>query len=160
MRPQYEPYRRTDTDFIFLAARPNEGRAVKPLLAYHYAGDLPVYATSHIYQGDANPGRDQDINGVHFLDIPWVFNDDSEIRRTIDQQLPNSGRYQRMYALGVDSFRLHLRLSQLGAGSQVFGETGTLHLNAQRQVERRLPLAEIRDGRATVIPTGSSEELP
>lgn len=160
VRPQYEPYRRTDTDFIFLAARPNEGRAVKPLLAYHYAGDIPVYATSHIYQGDINPGRDQDINGVHFLDIPWVFNDESEIRRTIDQQLPNSGRYQRMYALGVDSFRLHLRLSQLGGGAQVFGETGTLHLNPLRQVERRLPLAEIRDGKATVVPTGSSEALP
>lgn len=159
-RPQYEPYRRTDADFIFLVARPNEGRAIKPLLAYHYAGDLPVYATSHIYQGDRNPARDQDIEGVQFLDIPWVFNEESEIRRTIDQLLPNSDRYQRMYALGVDSFRLHLRLSQLGSGAQVFGETGALHLNPLRQIERRLPLAEIRSGRATVIPTGSGEALP
>ncbi|CAA0083218.1 Penicillin-binding protein activator LpoA [Zhongshania aliphaticivorans] len=155
IRPDYEPYRRSDVDFIFLLARPNEGRAIKPLLAYHYAGDIPVYATSHIYRGNNAPGKDQDINGVRFIDIPWIFDENSTIRQDISAGIPSSPRYERMYALGVDSFRLHLRLKQLqnGASGQVFGETGTLTLNMLGQIERELSLAEIKDGIAVVNPT-------
>lgn len=163
IRPNYEPYRRTDLDFIFLLARPNEGRAIKPLLAYHYAGDIPVYATSHIYRGTKAPTKDQDINGVRFIDIPWIFNEDLEIRQAINSGIPSSPGYQRMYALGVDSFRLHLRLKQLrnGDGNQVFGETGTLSLNNLGQIERELSLAEIQNGIAVVNPiTTTEKELP
>jgi outer membrane PBP1 activator LpoA protein len=159
VRPNYEPYRRTDVDFIFLLARPNEGRAVKPLLAYHYASDIPVYATSHIYRGTSAPSKDQDINGVRFIDIPWVFHEKSEIRRAINAGIPSSPAYQRMYALGVDSFRLHLRLKQLSKNSsaQVFGETGTLSLNALKQIERKLTLAEIQNGIVVLNPLTTVE---
>jgi outer membrane PBP1 activator LpoA protein len=158
-RPQFEPYRRTDVDFIFLVARPNEGRAIKPLLAYHYAGDIPVYATSHIYRGTSSPDKDQDINGVHFIDIPWILNETSPLRQAISNELPHSGNYQRMYALGVDSFRLQLRLSQLqhNDSGRLFGETGTLRLNDKRQIERKLSLAEIQEGRPVTVPM--SEEI-
>lgn len=162
-RPHFEPYRRTDIDFIFLVARPNEGRAVMPLLAYHYAGDIPVFATSHIYHGNTDPSRDQDINGVYFVDIPWVFNPDSAIRRNIREGLRGSDAYQRMYALGVDSFRLHLRLKQLRhGGGQVFGETGTLSLNDLGQIERELTLAHIAEGRAQtdMVPRKAESDLP
>ncbi|MBQ0759826.1 penicillin-binding protein activator [Zhongshania sp.] len=154
IHPNYEPYRRSDVDFIFLLARPNEGRAIKPLLAYHYAGDIPVYATSHIYRGSNSPSKDRDINGVRFIDIPWIFDEKSAIRQEINTGIPSSPAYQRMYALGVDSFRLHLRLKQLrnGASARVFGETGTLTLNALGQIERELALAEIQDGIAVVNP--------
>ncbi len=157
MTPYFEPYRRSDADMIFLVARPNEGRAVKPLLAYHYAGDLPVYATSHIYRGNTDRSRDQDINGIHFVDIPWVFNSDSAIRQAINAHFARSDAFQRMYALGIDSFRLHMRINQLRTGSgQVFGETGTLTLNALGQIERELTLAEIRGGVAVI--DASSQE--
>ncbi|USA44285.1 penicillin-binding protein activator [Spongiibacter taiwanensis] len=153
-RPQFEPYRRTDVDFIFLVARPNEGRAIKPLLAYHYAGDIPVYATSHIYRGTKSPDKDQDLNGVHFIDIPWILNEDSNLHRAIANELPQSSNYQRMYALGVDSFRLHLRLGQLQSAdsSRLFGETGTLRLNNLRQIERKLSLAEMQNGVPITVP--------
>lgn len=159
VRPNYQPYRRTDVDFIFVLARPNEGRAIKPLLAYHYASDIPVYATSHIYRGTSAPSKDQDINGVRFIDIPWVFHEKSEIRRAINAGIPSSPAYQRMYALGVDSFRLHLRLKQLSKNSsaQVFGETGTLSLNALKQIERKLTLAEIQNGIAVLNPLTTVE---
>lgn len=155
MTPYFEPYRRSDADMIFLVARPNEGRAVKPLLAYHYAGDLPVYATSHVYRGNTDKSRDQDIDGIHFVDIPWVFNGDSAIRQSINNNLAQSDAYQRMYALGVDSFRLHMRINQLRSGEgQVFGETGTLTLNTLGQIERELMLAQIRGGVAVIDAAG------
>ena len=150
MHPHFEPHRRGDVDMVFLVARPNEGRAVKPLLAYHYASDLPVYATSHIYQGNTDASRDQDINGIHFIDIPWVLSEDNAIRRDVSDNLPNSSSFQRMYALGVDSFRLHMRINQLQSDGQVFGETGALSLNELGQIERTLSLATIRRGVAVI----------
>ncbi len=150
MHPHFEPHRRSDVDMVFLVASPNEGRAVKPLLAYHYAGDLPVYATSHVYQGNTDRSRDQDINGIHFIDIPWVLSEENSIRKQVNENLPNSGTYQRMYALGVDSFRLHMRINQLQSDGQVFGETGALTLNELGQIERTLSLAKILRGVAVM----------
>ncbi len=160
LRMEFEPRRRSDIDFIFLVAHPEEGRSIKPLLAYHYAGNLPVYATSHIYRGIEDPTRDQDINDVHFIDVPWVFNKTSAIRQTIADEIPGSGPMQRMYALGIDSFRLHLRMVQLRQDNEasVFGETGTLSLNALGQIERQLVLAHIKRGRAEVSVTAKDED--
>ena len=41
------PRRRQDIDTVFmLSSRSHEARALKPLIAFLYADDLPVYATS------------------------------------------------------------------------------------------------------------------
>jgi uncharacterized protein len=50
---EYEPRRRQDADFLFLAARPNEALLMRPQLRFHYAGDLPIYATSSLYDAVA-----------------------------------------------------------------------------------------------------------
>ncbi len=47
----FEPSRRDDFDFIFMAANPKEGRELKPLLRFHDAGDIPVYAMGRIFSG-------------------------------------------------------------------------------------------------------------
>src|SRR5690606_7224034 len=44
-----QPARRQDIDFIFLAATPQQAQQIKPTLAFQYAGDVPVYATSNLY---------------------------------------------------------------------------------------------------------------
>ncbi len=63
-----QPSRRQDIDFVFLAATPQQARQIKPTLAFQYAGDLPVYATSHLYTGTNNPTQDQDLNGIRFCE--------------------------------------------------------------------------------------------
>lgn len=65
-----QPSRRQDIDFIFLAATPQQARQIKPTLAFQYAGDLPVYATSNLYTGVNNPAQDQDLNGIRFCETP------------------------------------------------------------------------------------------
>lgn len=158
LRAQFEPHRRRDIDFIFLVARPREGRAIIPLLAYHYASELPVLSTSHIYPGSDNKTRDRDINNVLFVDIPWVLNEQNPLRDKVLKDFPGTEALQRMYALGVDSFHLNLRLNQLqGPGSQIFGATGTLSLNPLRQIERQLSPAIIANGRALLVDTTSPE---
>lgn len=151
---EFEPRRRKDVDFIFMVARPHEALAIKPLLAFHYAGDLPVYATSHIYSGVPAPDKYRDVDSTRFVHIPWVLTNDSEQRRQILAELPGSRSYQEMYALGIDSFRLYPRLRQLAGldHGRVYGETGALSLNGQRQITRELLLAEFVNGHAKNIP--------
>lgn len=154
LRPEFSPRRRDDVDMIFMLARPGEARSIKPLLAFHYAGDLPVYASSQVYQGSSNRKRDRDINGVFFTDIPWLLDEKSPLRVKAQSAFPQYKNLQRMMALGVDSYRLHNRLPQLVEldSARVFGETGTLTLNDKGQIERRLMFAQFKSGRAAKVP--------
>ncbi len=151
---EFSPRRREDIDMVFLLARPQQARSIKPLLAYHYAADLPVYGTSRLYAGYTDGNKDRDINGVRFTDMPWVLSASSTMHQQINQELVNSKPYQRMYALGVDSYQLHPRLRQLEelTNSRVYGQTGTLKLNDKNEIEREMLYAQIKNSRAKIIP--------
>lgn len=151
---EFTPRRREDIDMVFLLAKPQQARSIKPLLDYHYAGDIPVYGISRLYTGYEDRKRDSDINGVMFTDMPWILNSPGPLRREISEEIGHSKPYQRMYALGVDSFQVHPRLRQLEeiTNSRVFGKTGTLKLNHFNMIERESLFAKISGGRARVIP--------
>ncbi len=157
---EFTPRRRQDIDMVFLLARPDEARSIKPLLDYHYAGDLPIYASSRVYSGPA-PKKNHDINGIRFIDIPWILNPPSELHRQISQQTNSNKQLQRMIALGIDSFQLHPRLRQLDeiGTSRLYGNTGTLKLNSNREIERRLLFAKIKNGRARLTPHADQPTL-
>jgi outer membrane PBP1 activator LpoA protein len=63
---KFEPRRRQDVDAIVLFSLPTDGRQIIPALAFHYAADLPVYASHHIYQGPTDTSRDRDLEKVIF----------------------------------------------------------------------------------------------
>jgi len=159
-RLEYEPRRRQDADFIFLAARASDGVLIRPQLRFHYAGDLPVYATSSIYDPTR---RDQsDLNGVLFADMPWrVGADDVELMAEFgafgDNALARNGR---LYAFGMDAYRLVPLLNnqseRLETGMD--GVTGTLRLGADGRVQRELAWG--RFSRGAVEPAPMPEPLP
>ena len=149
------PARRQDIDFIFLAATPQQAQQIKPTLAFQYAGDLPVYATSHLYTGGQNPTQYQDLEGIRFCETPWLLDANDPLRQQVDQQWPQAaGSLGRLYAMGVDAFRLAPRLSQLKAlpDSRVEGLSGNLSLNQAQRIERQLPWAEFRGGQVQRLP--------
>lgn len=157
---EFTPRRREDIDMIFLLARPEQARSIKPLLDYHYAGDIPIYASSRVYSGN-EPEKNRDINGIRFIDMPWVLNPPTPLHLLINQEVNNSKQLQPMYALGIDSFQLHPRLRQLNeiTTSRFYGNTGTLRLNQNREVERRLLFARIKNGRATLTPVADKSTV-
>src|SRR5690606_28896371 len=69
----FESQRRQDVDFIFVGAFPREARLIRPQLRFHHAMDVPVVATSHVFTGTANATADQDMDGVRFVDMPWLL---------------------------------------------------------------------------------------
>ncbi len=154
-----QPRRRQDMDFLFLIANPNQGRQVKPALNFHFAKDLPVYSTSLIYSGMANPRRDQDLNGIRFVDMPWIIGDqNSDLHQVAAEQWPDGhGRFERLYAMGIDAYRLQSRLYLLNTlpSSELPGATGRLQMRNQ-QVVRKLDWAIFMRGEAKALPQVSN----
>ena len=149
---EYEPRRREDADLVFLAALPRQARLLRPQLSYHYASDLPVYATSHIFSGNENISADQDINDIQYGDIPWLLSSDPEIellRDSSELQLSSSeSRLPRFAALGVDAYRVIPHLQRLAAHkyNQFEGMTGKLSIGTQNRIYRKLTWAQFRNG--------------
>lgn len=146
-----EPQRRQDVDFIFLAAFPNQARQICPQLRFHRADDLPVYSTSHIYVGTPNATRDSDIDGTVFGDMPWILKPDNgdPAKAVIEKKWPDDAVvYGRLYAFGVDAYRLIPHLANLTnqPGSRFDGETGILSEASNGEIQRQLTWAKFSNG--------------
>ncbi len=149
---KYEPRRRQDVDFVFFAAKPEIARQLRPLLQFHHAAGIPVYATSHLYAGSPDAMKDGDLEGVKFPDIPWLLASEEGSRLSQDALaalFPEARRsYQRLYAMGIDSFNLlpHLGRLKVSPWETLDGQTGNLYLDEINQVHRRLMWAQMRKG--------------
>lgn len=145
---EFEPRRRQDIDMIFLAARPEQARQIKPLLAFHYAGDIPVYASSSIYAGGSLPEKDNDLNGVRFLISPWLLNS-SSLKARLEKQASTQSSLQNLYAMGADTWRLHARLNLLADSVQgrLHGNTGILQIETGQRVTRQQQWARMEKGK-------------
>lgn len=154
-RPEYQPRRRQDIDFVFVFASPKQGRQIKPLFDFHYATDIPLIASSYIYEGEPNPDLDKDLNGIEFCDIPWVFGEASKAKLMLEEAWPDTDhRYHRLHALGVDAYRLHSRIQLLTAveDAKFFGATGSLSLKADNTIHRALSWARFGGGNIKLVP--------
>jgi hypothetical protein len=123
------------------------------LLAFHFAQDLPVYASSRIYRGKPDPRGDADLNGVRFTDTPWTLGS-SAGQQTVDDYIDRGGSPSKnLYAMGIDAFQLAPRIPQIlyTPGLRFRGNTGTLTLSAQGVVVRQPSWAVFRGGIATML---------
>ena len=156
-RLEFEPRRRQDANFIFLAATTQKARGIRPQLQFHHAADLPVYSTSHAFSGQLSPKEDEDLEGLKFPDIPWLLMDETDnplSRQRLAEILPESqSNYQRLYAMGVDSYLLlpHLARLQSSPREILEGKTGNLHLDGKNHVRRQLVWAQMEKGEPRVI---------
>ena len=141
--------------FLFLAATPQQAQQIKPTLNYQYAGDLPVYATSHVFSASGNQDQYKDMNGVRFCETPWLLEPGNPLRQQVAAQWPQAGSsLGRLYAMGVDAYTLTSRLGQLKAlpDSRIDGLSGSLSMSPSQHVERQLPWAEFVNGQVQRLP--------
>jgi len=148
----FQPRRRQDIDFIFMAASPQQARQIKPTLAFHFAGKVPVYATSQIYSGQMAPLSDRDLDQVVFSEIPWMLdsNNNNQLKRKVHQAWPVAAQQLgRLFALGIDAFHLFPRLQQLSLirNAKMDGMTGVLQLDSHGRVIRSLSWAQFVSGK-------------
>lgn len=132
---------------VFLALEARDAAAVRPRLP----PALRLYATSQVNLGGAEAALlAPELEGVNFVDMPWLLEPDHlavVVHPKPEQAL--SGELQRLYALGIDAFRLAIEWVQGRRSFGLDGVTGALGVDRDRsaRVERVPTLAVFRNGR-------------
>ncbi|NRA24169.1 MAG: penicillin-binding protein activator, partial [Oleispira sp.] len=83
----------------------------------------------------------------------WLL-ENSELKPEVEKRHKRAkGNYARLYAMGVDAFRLYPRLKQLSAlpHSKIFGATGDLTMDFEGKIHRKMPFAVFKRGRPVAL---------
>ena len=152
---QFEPRRRSDIEFIFAPAQASVERLLRPQLRFHYAGDIPTYATSDAFEPDVR--ANEDLEGLMFPDMPWMLGGDlaDAVHAAAREAWPTGGPYRgRLFAFGFDAFRLAqaLRHPAVTGNISVEGLTGRLSLDDERRVRREIGWAQLHEGELRLLP--------
>ena len=79
-----------------------EPKPIKPTMS-----KLPIYATSRVFVGNENTLVNFDLSDIRFIDMPWLLQADHPAVMTHPRATPPlSIDNERLYALGIDAFRL------------------------------------------------------
>lgn len=136
-------------DMVFLALDSEKARVVRPYLDIQ----IPVYGTSQVFNGGANSLANFDLNGVRFIDMPWLLQADHPAVMVYPRPAnPLPIDFERLYALGIDAFRIaQYLLRPEAAVSSIDGVTGRITLEASHQFVRELVPARFEQGNASVV---------
>jgi outer membrane PBP1 activator LpoA protein len=134
---------------VFLAAEIDKARLLRPYIN----AAIPVYATSQIFTGNTNTLVNYDLADVRFVDMPWMLQPDHPAVMIYPRIVPAmSPDMERLYALGIDSYRLmQVLLARNPSGAlPLDGVTGKLSLYGH-VFQREGVLAIMRQGQGVVI---------
>jgi len=137
---------------IFISMRPQQARLLLPQLHLVHL-NLPVFATSHVYGGADDAGSNRDLDGVEFVDAPWLFDAQPGLPSHDDvaNALPAArGVSARLFAFGMDAWNLVPYLDWLHAhpGSYLPGASGQLTADQFGRIRRVMIWAKFQDGLA------------
>lgn len=146
---------------IFISMRPQQARLLLPQLQIARV-NLPMFATSHVYDGSDDVAANRDLDGLEFCDAPWLFDAQPGLpnRSDIAARLPVArGSAARLFAFGMDAWNLVPYLEWLRAhpGSYLPGASGQLAADQFGRVRRVLIWARFQDGLAR--PLGGSLQM-
>ena len=135
---EFKPRRRQDIDAVVVFSNSKQLAAIKPLLAYHYAGKLPVLSSSRANSFSEKDRRD--LSGVLFVDMPMLL-ERNRYKSKINRKLNENFQLARLFAMGVDALHLVPELALMNAAKQgrTPGLTGELALQNQRLTRQLKP---------------------
>jgi outer membrane PBP1 activator LpoA protein len=136
-------------DMVFLALDQATTRAVRPYIS----GTLPIYTTSLGIDPRAEATVNVDLEGVRYVDMPWFVQPDHPAVMVYPAPpLPMSVEQERLYALGIDAYRLSGLLLQADLKNfSLDGVTGRIALDADRHFTRSLVPSGFDAGRAVPL---------
>jgi outer membrane PBP1 activator LpoA protein len=135
-------------DAVVLALDARDAAIAKP-----YLGQLPVYAGSAV-NDRVSIASMRDLDDVRFVEIPWLAEPDARAFAGIARPDYASTVLERLYALGIDAFRV-ARAFVDGAPQKLEfdGAIGHLSLEGDRQFSRDGALMQFRSG--SIVPLDS-----
>lgn len=145
---------RADIEMIFIAGGPAQARLLYPQLRFHRAQHLPVLATSQVYSGIPDSASNNDLNGLVFVEIPWLIEAlglRQDLRSGTNFTATAAYNLPRLFALGFDAMRLSGELPHLQQRRPFEGLTGRLQVDTQGVVHRQLSWAKFSGGQVRPI---------
>jgi len=147
----FEAHPRTDIDLVFLAARANDGRQIRPQLRFFGLQDVRVLGTSQLVGDNGGEPRTTDLVDVTVPLAPWFVageaaNSERLRYRALFPELDHM-RLSMLHALGRDAFDLARWLSWLQTDPDLYlaGRTARLRALPDGRIERDLPFVELRE---------------
>ena len=135
-------------DMAFLALDFVRARTLRPYLG----NALALYATSQVSAGRSNALAARDLNLVRFVDMPWLLQADHPAVMIYPRpQLGDLVEFDRLYALGIDAFRIGLELLRSSNEPVLDGVTGRIRLTRDQQFVRELTTAQYVDGKTVIL---------
>ncbi|MET0217062.1 MAG: penicillin-binding protein activator [Burkholderiales bacterium] len=136
-------YAASGADMIFFAC---DGQRARFLRAFADKG-TPFYGTSQLFAIRGDSMTNSDLEGVRFLDMPWLLQPDHPAVMVYPRPNPAtaSNDHERLYALGIDAYRVSQTLLDAPPPSvaSLDGVTGRIDLSAGPIFERALTPAEL-----------------
>ncbi len=130
--------------------------------------DTPLYGTSQLNpfaarDTQAATERTPEMNGVRLVDMPWQLQPDHTAvmvypRLAANPDQKNSPEMERLYALGIDAYRVAREIALNRPGFEIDGVTGKLKGSFGRgpaRFQRIEPTAVYRDG--VVVPLSAAQ---
>ena len=133
-------------DMIFLAADTEQARAVRPFLN----NVIDVFATSQINSGRKDAIANVDLNGVRFVEMPWLVQPDHPAVMVYPRPKGIVVEMERFYALGIDAFRIASALIDGPRRLSLDGVTGRITFDGS-QLTREPVQAVFRNGIGTAL---------
>ncbi len=136
-------------DMVFLALDQVTTRAMRPYIS----ATLPIYTTSLGVDPRAEATVNVDLEGVRYVDMPWFVQPDHPAVMVYPAPATPMGvEQERLYALGIDAYRLCGMLLQSDLKSfSLDGVTGRIALGADRHFTRTLVPSGFDAGRAVPL---------
>jgi len=133
-----------NADMVFMALDQPEARIVRP----YVSAMLPLYATSMSVNPRAEAIVNLDLQGMRYMEMPWFVQPDHPAVMVYPVPKGMPIEEERLYAFGIDAYRIAVQLLRGDRSATIDGVTGKLTLEAPSQFARTLTPAEIDGGRA------------
>ena len=137
-------------DMAFLALDPRQAHTIRPAL-----DTLPLYASSQTFSPD--PGAT--LAEVRVLDMPWLLEHDHPAVMIYPRQNYGDADLERLYALGIDAWRIGQAMLARHTDINLDGVTGKLTLMRDHQFHREV-VARRLGGEAAALPPGAISPAP
>ena len=134
-----------DPDAVFLGANLDAARLIRPALDRKW----PVYGTSQLSSAaNSISPKAGEVDGVKFVDMPWMVQADHPAVMTYPKvPVRFSSEMQRLYALGIDAYRLAMDTLSDNRRNELDGVTGRLQVNRNlNRIERAGILLQYQNG--------------
>lgn len=155
-----EPRNRRDIDMIYIVGNLQQTRLLKPYIDVNtspFSELIPIFASSRSHSMNLDESTRHDLIGLTFTQMPWLLSSkqqDKSLASISNTLWPKrSDSLHRIFAMGVDSFALMNKLTQMKQTPYLryYGQTGIIQLHKNNILTRSLIWGIYRRDKASEI---------